>query len=93
MGGWGGDVAPVAIWMAADSELIISLYDKSVIIFCGAVTHFITSARDSQRNGEDSPSVRHIFFFFLFITPVMMTEVLTVMLKDKKSAKMSLMQQ
>lgn len=80
--------------MAADSELIISLYDKSVIIFCGAVTHFTTSARDSQRNGEDSPSVRHIFFFFfLFITPVMMTEVLTVMLKDKKSAKMLLMQQ
>lgn len=66
-GGGGGDVAPVAIWMAADSELIISLYDKSVIIFCGAVTHFTTSAQDSQRNGEDSPSVRHIFYFFLFL--------------------------
>lgn len=33
----------MAIWMAADSELIILHYDRSVIIFCTAMTHCIST--------------------------------------------------
>lgn len=53
---------PVAIWMAADSELIISLYDESVIIFCAAVTHFISVLEIRS----ETEKTRHLLSTFLF---------------------------